>query len=1192
MLSTNDVSNASSGADSTIKTAVIIDSIGDPGLEKVSWPRYVRTHVWWSFKRLTHTMLFVPLLMMTVVSAYLMMRRFVMRDDATEEEISAMTISIFGSREVVTRAVQCIYDFFNLRGRDVAVAGTSGAQSYLPMHFWLRIWCSLEELAVLMFIMALRSMTRPRRVCINGVIYDEAYVTSKRKLPTPDDKRGSVVVHTTGGVQVCVMQFVRYGRDMSTYGFITCAHAVKVLTEMEGEEIEISSHQASMRVRLTDDIIKHRVSDNVEYDVALVIFPNKVLSQMTSHLGIRSHVFGRIARYSYQRYAQVQWNPATRKFDSYQVQFTEYDRRSHLFAQDTLNTRTGDSGSGVWVKVNQQVMLAALHRGVVRGEDGKLKNVVVNLLPLFLAQKLPSPRGVLGESIDMEKDRDWELDERYDDDDGDEYYLEEDHITLFDKGNRYAVWRGNRADRAVQGQLEMERDPRYRGMFSRGDVGGMRARDEASTPYVCAEYKVEDHPLTKGVPYRGEFFRAYADKNRVELEAIYKPMRLKKTEAAPIVPVEEVGDLDDQSKATYAKYVRPDTSGARAAVSFQGHRKLETICEEPDETEIQDAVERLIKLCNRVPVVNAQKWNTIPDSEAIKECVGLLNPDGASGYPASKFGATKKQLIENPEGLKYLIEAASHRRRLLCDTPYDDLLSLLKTHGQKGLIAAGYMDPVEVFVKNEPLAKRKHENSIDRLICCLSAVDQLVELSFNPVITKWEIENHQHLPMKPGIGMEDVDAYALSNYLYKRDMRKFFSTDCEGWDWSVQHWLNRAVAKFDTQYYAMEGRVANGYRNWYEIAKSYVVFYVNGAFLTARYPGKTLSGAVRTSSENSKKRALIALVAGAADVVTNGDDALDRIDSLDFEEYAARMRRLGAKLKVESALESTPDCFWLNSRCVRPGKFIVEDLGRTVFKLFNTFRPDEESKAQALGQFCRETRHFKDQAVIASIVASYRKRFKLSAVMDESSPSLAVRFEQKDADPADAKHSAVGPISGGAEVKRRKRRKLPKEGVQVRGVIEQHAFRRPEPGTAGKTVSLLALSDPVEARFYYVFRKFRENAQDNATVEASVDALTSGNAELVVGQFKYASSDGNTVGLLVNGHVGSVAGWRAVAPPRASFAYGADYNQAQFDASQINVCLRHHHRANDVLTRIRQVTGNSQWPGVPDPVASLSEEKA
>lgn len=261
------------------------------------------------------------------------------------------------------------------------------------------------------------------------------------------------------------------------------------------------------------------------------------------------------------------------------------------------------------------------------------------------------------------------------------------------------------------------------------------------------------------------------------------------------------------------------------------------------------------------------------------------------GFPYMRLGRTNEDVLGLHRSL--VVDLVVHRLMILQEFPAEFIRSL----SSDALVSCGFCDPIRVFVKNELHSREKVAQGRMRLIMSVSLVDQLVERVINSAQNKLEILSWQHIPSKPGMGLDDESLASLERQI--KSMKNPLSSDVSGFDWSVsQEWLD-----FDArvrQQLTCEPFDLHLKRSWC-LGNSLLVFS-DGVVWKQTLPGVQKSGSYNTSSTNSRIRAALARevaarVDGVGACIAMGDDAVE--DSA-IQELAPIYLEYGFRLKEVS----------------------------------------------------------------------------------------------------------------------------------------------------------------------------------------------------------------------------------------------------------------------------------------------------
>jgi len=269
-------------------------------------------------------------------------------------------------------------------------------------------------------------------------------------------------------------------------------------------------------------------------------------------------------------------------------------------------------------------------------------------------------------------------------------------------------------------------------------------------------------------------------------------------------------------------------------------------------------------------------------SNSFIHVVNNLNMDASPGVPYAMLGRTNGELFKTYEDLIF---------RMVCDR-IQRIRNLPVSDDPRTNIDNLLVDPVRVFVKQEPHQHKKVRERRWRLISSVSIVDKILEaMIFGPMNT-WMISNWRNIPPKPGMGFSWQD----NQFVFQKvkGMRAPVSTDVSGWDWSVQGWLLRADNAFRRRVYSLSGEASAFVERFAELQMHSVYQFSDGSMRLLTVPCMQNSGRYTTSSSNSCMRAIAARLVGSDDCITMGDDCVENFVDSAFERY----ERLGIELKV------------------------------------------------------------------------------------------------------------------------------------------------------------------------------------------------------------------------------------------------------------------------------------------------------
>lgn len=263
--------------------------------------------------------------------------------------------------------------------------------------------------------------------------------------------------------------------------------------------------------------------------------------------------------------------------------------------------------------------------------------------------------------------------------------------------------------------------------------------------------------------------------------------------------------------------------------------------------------------------------------------------DSAPGVPYMLLAKTNAALFSDEVLRGMIFSAVVTRLRRILSVEWRGMTPL-------DLVKSGLVDPVKVFIKNEPHKLAKLEAGKFRLISNVSIVDQLLERVLCSKQNHAEISAWDSIPSKPGMGLHDAGLAELySEVVSRQAVCPVAETDISGWDWSVQDWSLEMDGRLRSRLYHCERGCALdellAFRS-YAVARK-VFCLSDGTLLAQVRPGVQASGSYNTSSSNSRMRVALGYLVGADWVIAMGDDDVE--DAVDGarEAYA----ELGYRVK-------------------------------------------------------------------------------------------------------------------------------------------------------------------------------------------------------------------------------------------------------------------------------------------------------
>lgn len=219
-----------------------------------------------------------------------------------------------------------------------------------------------------------------------------------------------------------------------------------------------------------------------------------------------------------------------------------------------------------------------------------------------------------------------------------------------------------------------------------------------------------------------------------------------------------------------------------------------------------------------------------------------LDMKSSPGYPYCIRAPTNRDFLKANE----FGEIPEDRKTMLWEIVEDRLRKLLR-----GEFSTDY---IRLFIKPEPLKRRKLESHRYRLIASVSIVDQIIDHMLFDDMNEILYSSWDQVPSKVG----------WSPYVggWKVIPRKvWLAIDKSSWDWTVHLWLVDLVFKL------RQKLCINMNQDWLQLATMrYRILYQNPVFVTSggvllrqRNPGVLKSGCVNTIADNSIMQYLLHL---------------------------------------------------------------------------------------------------------------------------------------------------------------------------------------------------------------------------------------------------------------------------------------------------------------------------------------------
>ena len=325
----------------------------------------------------------------------------------------------------------------------------------------------------------------------------------------------------------------------------------------------------------------------------------------------------------------------------------------------------------------------------------------------------------------------------------------------------------------------------------------------------------------------------------------------------------------------------------------------------------------------------------------------LIKPDASPGVPLARIANLNGELLKKM-GQDFNDLVLDRIERMLSLSPYH-----VQDMSRKDCIDNNLMDPIRVFVKNEPHKHEKVDTGRVRLISSVSLVDKMVEMLLHHTIQKHEIRNWRFIPSKPGIGFDADTARDFYDRIERQRTRwRMADSDVSGWDFGVKGFMFSDNAEAEIKLCKNPSGVYTHLMRVEALLFAKPVFqFSDGTLVAPRYEGIMASGRQTTSSSNSRIRSMTAIRVGAPVVNAAGDDTVEGFVEGAIAKYAS----LGIRIKDYREVDSNGFNFcsrWYQSQ----GSFPLGGC-KALFNFVHSTIKDEDAYDMALCQF---TEHMQD----------------------------------------------------------------------------------------------------------------------------------------------------------------------------------------------------------------------------------------
>lgn len=388
----------------------------------------------------------------------------------------------------------------------------------------------------------------------------------------------------------------------------------------------------------------------------------------------------------------------------------------------------------------------------------------------------------------------------------------------------------------------------------------------------------------------------------------------------------EVGDpaVDERRRIALAHYLptalqydlpRRDADTERKSL-LQNAKRFRPVAAPHD---IEEAIEYLVAKSPRYTRPEYILPGPVVAPQLVAIIISFLNPDANAGYPYCTEGLMKQD---------YAIQNFAFVYALVCSRLFklgNLTLEQIKTLEPMEAIELGLCDPWRVIVKNEPHTLEKLEQHRERLICCASVVDEIIDRIISTRPNKALIAQFAKTFSALGIGFDDAKVAMVTKAVMSHPGRKVDS-DMSSWEWTVQGWDYDIDAQVELR--TCDG-IDDVFRrlilNRNELCKRGIYVLSDGSMYEQLHAGVNKSGSYKTATRNTRVRAANSFLIGSMWQLCAGDDCVEE----EVPDMVARYEELGKVLK-----DCTPvnDGFNFCSHSFCEGKAIPQRLAKAAFK--------------------------------------------------------------------------------------------------------------------------------------------------------------------------------------------------------------------------------------------------------------------
>lgn len=280
-------------------------------------------------------------------------------------------------------------------------------------------------------------------------------------------------------------------------------------------------------------------------------------------------------------------------------------------------------------------------------------------------------------------------------------------------------------------------------------------------------------------------------------------------------------------------------------------------------------------------------------------CRYRVQQDSDPGIPLRSLGREKSAVYADYR--RAIIAAVYERIRLLLAIPIGDLRETPATSYWR-FVRDGLVDPVRLFIKNEPHKRSKILRERLRFISNVSLIDEIIDRLLFSDQNEEEISAWDRCPSKPGIGFTDESIELLHNNVMGRQCtHPVAEGDSSAWDWTVQGWELWAEARMRVELMGMpeDSPIARLIHNRFTMVACKTFVLSDGTMISQPAPGIMPSGWYCTSSSNSRMVVLSCSICESKWTIAMGDDFITDL----VKNFRERFEALGHTLKVYKPID-------------------------------------------------------------------------------------------------------------------------------------------------------------------------------------------------------------------------------------------------------------------------------------------------